>query len=102
MLPGETVDFWRVKEVETLRLRAEIKVPERAWIEWQGMPEGNGTRLVQTALFEPSGLWRVFYRRSLYPVHSFIFDDMIRAIADDAKNSSELHQAPNYVTEQKI
>ena len=105
LLPGETVDFWRVEEVEkpeTLRLRAEMKVPGRAWIEWQAMPEGNGTRLVQTALFEPSGLWGALYWRSLYPVHSFIFDDMIRAIADDAKNSSELHQAPNNITEQKI
>jgi hypothetical protein len=49
LLPGETVDFWRVEEVEkteTLGLRAEMKVPGRAWIEWQAIPEGNGTRLV--------------------------------------------------------
>jgi hypothetical protein len=105
LLPGETVDFWRVEEVEkpeTLRLRAEMKVPGRAWLEWQAMPEGNGTRLVQTALFEPSGLWGALYWRALYPVHSFIFDDMIRAIADDAKNSSQMHPASKSVTEQKI
>jgi hypothetical protein len=79
-----------------------MKVPGRAWIEWQAIPEGNGTRLVQTALFEQSGLWGALYWRSLYPVHSFIFDDMIRAIADDAKNSIELHQSPNNVTEKKF
>jgi len=91
LLPGEALDFWRVEEVqrpETLRLRAEMKVPGRAWLEWQAMPEGNGTRLIQTALFEPSGLWGVLYWRSLYPIHRFIFDDMIRAIAEDAKQHS--------------
>jgi len=81
------LDFWRVEEVERpklLRLRAEMKVPGRAWLEWQTMPEGNGTRLVQTALFEPSGLWGVLYWQALYPIHRFIFDDMIRAIAKDS------------------
>ncbi len=93
LLPGEAVDFWRVEEVqrpETLRLRAEMKVPGRAWLELQAMPEGNGTRLVQTALFEPSGLWGVLYWRSLYPIHRFIFDDMINAIVKDAKEHSSL------------
>ena len=87
LLPGEALDFWRVEEVERpklLRLRAEMKVPGRAWLEWQTMPEGNGTRLVQTALFEPSGLWGVLYWQALYPIHRFIFDDMIRAIAKDS------------------
>jgi len=65
-----------------------MKVPGRVWLEWQAMPEVNGTRLVQTALFEPSGLWGAIYWKALYPVHSFIFDDMIRAIAKDAKNIS--------------
>ena len=105
LLPGEALDFWRVEEVErpeTLRLRAEMKVPGRAWLEWQAMPEGNGTRLVQTALFEPSGLWGVLYWRSLYPIHSFIFDDMINAISNDAKEISTLKATPKTAIEHKI
>ncbi len=105
LLPGEAVDFWRVEEIErpeTLRLRAEMKVPGRAWLEWQAMPEGDGTRLVQTALFEPTGLWGVLYWRSLYPIHSFIFDDMIRAIAEDAKEHSALQAGSGSVVHQKI
>lgn len=105
LLPGEALDFWRVEEVhkpETLRLRAEMKVPGRAWLEWQAMPEGNGTRLVQTALFEPSGLWGVLYWRSLYPIHRFIFDDMIRAIAEDAKKHVLPKTNPNQVMHQEI
>lgn len=91
LLPGEAVDFWRVEEVhkpQSLRLRAEMKVPGRAWLEWKAVEEADGTRLVQTASFEPSGLWGVLYWRSLYPIHRFIFDDMIRAIAEDAKKSN--------------
>ncbi len=105
LLPGEALDFWRVEEVErpeTLRLRAEMKVPGRAWLEWQAMPEGNGTRLVQTALFEPSGLWGVLYWRSLYPIHRFIFDDMISAIAKDSKNMTALKSELNTVIQDKI
>jgi hypothetical protein len=105
LLPGEAVDFWRVEEVEqpeTLRLRAEMKVPGRAWLEWQAMPEGNGTRLVQTALFEPSGLWGAIYWKALYPIHSFIFDDMIRAIAEDAKNISVPNTDSRSTINQKI
>ncbi|MGB2693044.1 MAG: SDR family oxidoreductase [Thermodesulfobacteriota bacterium] len=105
LLPGEAVDFWRVEEVqrpEILRLRAEMKVPGRAWLEWQAMREGNGTRLVQTALFEPSGLWGVLYWRSFYPIHRFIFDDMIKAIAEDAVKNISLDANPNNVLHQKI
>lgn len=105
LLPGETLDFWRVEEVykpETMRLRAEMKVPGRAWLEWQAMPEGNGARLVQTALFEPSGLWGMLYWRSLYPIHKFIFDDMIRAIAEEAKKTISPKTSPNQVIQQEI
>lgn len=105
LLPGEAVDFWRVEEVErpeTLRLRAEMKVPGRAWLEWQAMPEGNGTRLVQTALFEPSGLWGVLYWRSLYPIHRFIFDDMIKAIAQDTQKHIAIKSNSNTLIDQKF
>jgi uncharacterized protein YbjT (DUF2867 family) len=105
LLPGEALDFWRVEKVErpeTLRLRAEMKVPGRAWLQWQTMPESNGTRLVQTALFEPSGLWGVLYWRALYPIHRFIFDDMIRAISKDARTIVQMRINPENASHQKI
>ena len=88
LLPGEALDFWRVEAIEPphlLRLRAEMKVPGRAWLQWEAVREGNGTRLVQTALFAPVGFFGMLYWGSLYPVHRFIFNDMIRAIARDAE-----------------
>ena len=87
ILPGEALDFWRVEAVAAprlLRLRAEMKVPGRAWLQWETQPEGNGTRLIQTALFAPTGLFGMLYWYSLYPVHQFIFSDLINAIISTA------------------
>ncbi len=38
-----------------------MKVPGRAWLQFEAIPEGSGTRLVQTALFEPIGLGGPLY-----------------------------------------
>ncbi len=56
---GDALDFWRVEAVEParlLRLRAEMKVPGRAWLQFETLPDGGGTQLVQTAYFAPKGL----------------------------------------------
>ena len=85
--PGEALDFWRVEEVrrpELLRLRAEMKVPGRAWLQFEAHAENGGTRLVQTAFFAPSGIFGWAYWWSLLPIHALIFTDMVRAIARDA------------------
>ncbi len=85
---GEALDFWRVEEVEPsrrLRLRAEMKLPGRAWLEFESIPEAGGTRLVQTALFQPRGLWGFCYWYALYPFHRLIFADMIDALASRAE-----------------
>jgi uncharacterized protein YbjT (DUF2867 family) len=80
---GEAVDFWRVEALEApglLRLRAEMKVPGRAWLQWETQPENGGTRLIQTARFAPDGLSGVLYWNALFPAHAFIFSDLIRAV----------------------
>lgn len=86
--PGESVDFWRVEEAQPprlLRLRAEMKLPGRAWLEFEAVAEGDSTRLIQSAFFMPSGLLGVLYWYSLYPAHRFIFSDLVDAIAADAE-----------------
>lgn len=86
---GDAVDFWRVEAVEPgrlLRLRAEMRVPGRAWLEFQATPqEGGGTELVQTAFFSPRGLTGILYWYSLYPVHGAMFSRMVRRIASIAE-----------------
>ena len=85
---GDAVDFWRVEVVEPgrlVRLRAEMKVPGRAWLQFQAEPlEASKTRLVQTAYFAPRGLFGLVYWYLLYPIHGFIFSRLIRALAQGA------------------
>jgi len=90
LLRGEALDFWRVEAAEgpnRLLLRAEMRVPGRAWLEWRADPEGDGTRLVQTATFTPVGFAGAAYWYALYPVHARIFRDMVRAIGRAAERS---------------
>ncbi|GEK80026.1 SDR family oxidoreductase [Agrococcus baldri] len=89
---GDTVDWWRVERVERgrmLRLRAEMKVPGRAWIEFAVEPAidaSNGSRYRQRAIFLPSGLAGRLYWWSLVPAHHVIFEMMasrIVAVAEE-------------------
>jgi len=88
---GDALDFWRVEAIqknELLRLRAEMKVPGKAWLEFQAIQEnGNQTKLVQTAYFEPKGLFGLLYWYGLYPVHSLIFSSMIEHVAREAEET---------------
>lgn len=92
LIPGEALDFWRVEEVEEpelLRLRAEMKLPGKAWLQWEVTEQGDGrSRLVQSALFAPKGFLGWVYWWSVYPAHAFVFDDMIDAVVERAR---EIH-----------
>ena len=81
---GDAVDFWRVEEARApslLRLRAEMKVPDRAWLQYEVVPAGGGSRIVQTAFFEPKGVSGLAYWYVLYPAHAVIFRGMVRELA---------------------
>jgi uncharacterized protein YbjT (DUF2867 family) len=84
---GDALDFWRVEEVRRptmLRLRAEMKVPGRAWLQYDVTPVDGGSRLVQTAFFEPKGIPGLVYWYLLYPVHGLIFRGTVRVLAERA------------------
>jgi uncharacterized protein YbjT (DUF2867 family) len=86
---GDAVDWWRVEEVipgELLRLRAEMRLPGRAWLDL-GIDSDEQGRTVfrQRALFAPRGLWGRIYWWSLYPFHGLIFGAMQRNIARAAQ-----------------
>lgn len=81
---GDAVDFWRVEAVEPdrlVRLRAEMKLPGEAWIEWRISGDGQGSHLAQRAIFYPRGLTGRLYWYALIPFHALIFARMARGIA---------------------
>ena len=85
---GEAVDFWRVDRIvpqEMLRLRAEMRLPGEAWLEWRVVPSGRGTDLVQVARFQPRGLLGRVYWLVMSPFHSMIFPRMASRMAAAAE-----------------
>ncbi len=92
---GDAVDFWRVEEIQEprlLRLRAEMKLPGRAWLQFEAEPEDGKTRLVQAALFAPRGFLGWLYWYSVYPFHRLIFDHLIDGVAELAREITEAEQ----------
>lgn len=85
---GDVLDWWRVEAYQpsrTLRLLAEMKTPGRAWLEFEVEPHGQGSRIRQTAIFDPIGLSGLAYWYSLYPIHVAIFRGMLKRIAERAE-----------------
>ncbi|HSG25720.1 MAG TPA: SDR family oxidoreductase [Anaerolineales bacterium] len=91
---GESLDFWRVESITPNRcmlLRAEMKTPGRAWLEFQAVPQPEGKTLLKLgAYFAARGLLGLIYWYSLFPIHKFIFDGMIRNLT---KRAEEIAQA---------
>jgi uncharacterized protein YbjT (DUF2867 family) len=79
--PGETLDFWRVIDVNAedkrLLLYAEMKLPGEAWLEYKI----TGHTLTQTATFRPLGLWGRLYWYGVYPLHVWIFSGMVNKLS---------------------
>jgi uncharacterized protein YbjT (DUF2867 family) len=90
---GDPLDFWRVEAYEpgrSLRLSAEMKVPGRAWLEFEVVAEGAGALIRQTAVFDPLGLSGRLYWYALYPIHQIVFAGMLRRIAGAAHGSKPI------------
>jgi uncharacterized protein YbjT (DUF2867 family) len=86
---GESLDFWRVEDVQPnqlMRLRAEMRVPGKAWLQFESVPQTeNKTLLIQTAYFAPRGFWGFIYWYAMWPFHAFLFNGLIRRLASRAR-----------------
>jgi uncharacterized protein YbjT (DUF2867 family) len=98
---GEALDFWRVEDLEEdryLLLRAEMRLPGKAWLKFEAIPDQGKTRLVQTALYTPKGLLGLLYWYASYPAHFFLFDQMANRIAQGAEAfETDLSKMPETV-----
>jgi hypothetical protein len=84
LIVGDALDFWRVEAYDPprrLRLFAQMKLPGRAWLEFIVEPDGAGSRITETAIFDPVGILGRVYWYGVYPLHCLVFSGMINAIA---------------------
>ncbi|MGW8988549.1 SDR family oxidoreductase [Streptomyces zhihengii] len=93
---GDSLDFWRVEEIETgrlLRLRAEMRLPGLAWLEMYAETDEDGrTAYRQRALFHPRGLFGHAYWWSVSPFHAIVFGGMARNITQAAAKGMSAHE----------
>jgi uncharacterized protein YbjT (DUF2867 family) len=90
---GDALDFWRVEAYEAdhlLRLRAEMRLPGYAWLEFEASADERGrTSLVQTAFFDPRGVFGYLYWYAVLPFHGFIFGNMASRIVREAERAED-------------
>jgi hypothetical protein len=97
---GEALDFWRVEAIvpgRLLRLRAEMRLPGRAWLELEVTPaDGGGSRYRQRAVFLPHGLFGHLYWWSVAPFHGVVFGQMARRVAAEAARAPAVSPASGH------
>jgi uncharacterized protein YbjT (DUF2867 family) len=93
---GEPLDFWRVEALDRpslLRLRAEMRLPGLAWLEFRVEPDDGGAVLHQRAIFRPRGLAGRLYWWAVWPFHGIVFEGMLRNMALAAEHATETSPA---------
>jgi uncharacterized protein YbjT (DUF2867 family) len=94
---GDALDFWRVEAIQPgslLRLRAEMKVPGTAWLQFEVRQISTGTKIILTAFFDPHGLLGYLYWYAFYIPHLFIFPGMVRSLARSAEMATQSADSP--------
>ncbi len=89
---GDAVDFWRVEELipeKLLRLRAEMKMPGLAWLEFRLEKTATGTKVTQTATYAPRGLLGQLYWWVVFPMHGLVFPSMVKNAAGLSKSAHQ-------------
>ncbi|MFM1997003.1 MAG: hypothetical protein RLZZ111_1390 [Planctomycetota bacterium] len=87
LLPGDTLDCWRVEVCDPprrLRLAAEMKLPGRGWLEFEVVPRDGDVTIHQTAVFDPRGLGGLAYWYAIWPLHELVFRRMLAGIVRSA------------------
>ena len=84
---NDVIDFWRVEDLKPagrLLLRAEMKLPGKAWLEFNINPSAHGNELAITAYFAPGGIFGDPYWYMFLPFHGIIFKDLLKQIEKKA------------------
>ena len=91
--PGEALDWWRVEHVDRphlLRLRADIPLPGRLWLELSVHDDGDGRSWYrQRTLFQPYGL----AGEAFWTASGLFRDAMLGGIARDITSAAQQRRA---------
>lgn len=85
---GEPLDFWRVEAMQEdrlLRLRAEMKLPGAAWLQFEVAEHADGSTVEQTAFYDPHGFFGYLYWYLVLPFHRFVFPGLLAAVRERAE-----------------
>ena len=80
---NDVIDFWRVEDMvpdERLLLRAEMKLPGRAWLEFRIAREDSWNQLSVVAYYDTKSFFGHLYWYIVLPFHRYIFDNLIKQI----------------------
>ena len=89
----DVIDFWRVEDLitnERLLLRAEMKLPGRAWLEFRINREGHENLLTVKAFYQTNTFFGKFYWSMFLPFHVIIFQNLIREIERKSMDNGSL------------
>ncbi|CAB4362847.1 MAG: DUF2867 domain-containing protein [Actinobacteria bacterium] len=95
---GDPLDFWRVEALvpgSLLRLRAEMRLPGDAWLQWQMEADDTGATITQTARFHPRGLLGRLYWVAVAPFHRWIFPGLLAGICADGERLHSFVHTPD-------
>jgi hypothetical protein len=70
-----------------------MRLPGRAWLQFEAEPEGEGSILRQTAIFDPLGLLGLAYWYTLYPLHQLVFAGMLKGIVAAMEGGAGRHRS---------
>jgi hypothetical protein len=102
---GDTVDFWRVERFEPgrlLRLRAEMKIPGRLWLQFEVARRHHRTQVRQTTIFDARGFVGLAYWYGLYPLHHRLFAGILAGIEQATRTSTRAPRARSTHTHKEI
>jgi hypothetical protein len=98
---GDAVDFWRVEAIERekptriLRLRAEMQLPGRAWLQYEVEATGEEQcRVSQLVFFEPKGLMGTLYWNIVAIPHRMLYAGMMRALREKIERTAASRTDP--------
>ena len=82
---GDVIDAWRVIAVEPqerLTLLMEMKAPGAGVLEFEIEDNGSARRIIVRAYWHPAGVWGLLYWYLTLPIHSYLYRNTARVIAD--------------------